>query len=103
VRKLKPHIPRISLSSERAVRLVTDAGILTIHWRASRRHEPIASPLIVEDEQWLTEEQIARRTSLSEVELRQMRFSHSGPPHLRDGNAILYRISMIKQWRSMQP
>jgi hypothetical protein len=92
-------MPTVSLTAAKRVRLVTEAGELTIQWRANRRHEPENFG----EERWLTESQIAARTSLSEASLRQMRFAASGPPYLRDGQAVLYRLSMIKQWRSMQP
>lgn len=66
-------MPTLSLVSAKLVRLITEAGELTIQWRANRRNEPDFQ----REERWLTETQIAARASLSEAELRQMRFAAS--------------------------
>ncbi len=49
-------------------------------------------------QEMLTTAQIAKRYSIPEDTLRQLRFQHKGPPYYKPTRTVLYRISEVEEW-----
>lgn len=86
----------IDLTTRKAVELLTDSGVITVYWKGNPE-QPAKTT-----EPWITESELEARTNLSGEYLRHLRFQNDGPPYLREGNAILYRLSMVRKWMGEQ-
>ncbi len=90
----------IDLTKRKAVELLTEDGVITIYWKGNEKSTPAG--VTASDEPWITEVELEKHVGLTSQYLRQLRFQNEGPPYLRKGNAILYRLSMVRKWMTEQ-
>ncbi len=56
-----------------------------------------------EKEPWVTESEVEQILNVPANRLRILRTRNDGPPYLKKGYAVLYKLSMVRQWIAQRP